>query len=498
MPSAVVDALVVGAGPAGLSVALRLRQLGYRVLLIERSVVWPRPHIGEALTPGVQNIIALLDAHDALDGVPHLAGRPSRVLWRGREAERVADTGSAIVHRAHFDASLLALARLRGVEVERPAQLQAISGIAGDWRVTLRCGGDFRQVTARYIVEAGGRSTQARAQRLDCAPRLAAMWTDIPQAGLSLDMLGVTQTEAIEHGWLWGASLPGRRYRIMLVTDPLTARAALPGKPADRLAHACAGSTLFADLAPQTFDGEVKMCAATPYVAPDSWQDGRVKIGDAAFALDPISSSGVEKAMRFSLQAAVAIHTHLSSNTDDSAALARTFFEQRLIDATARHAHWTAAAYQQAWCAGKSFWKARAHVHFGSDAHTDWPVFQFRLRQACDRLQNLQTPALRPLAALHQRPDLRLSTQANLIQHPCVIADKVQMHMALEHPNLERPLAFLENEPLFPHLERLREPHSFDHVLRQFSTDMPIDKANKIVGWLWKQGVLENVNAIAN
>ncbi len=45
---------------------------------------------------------------------------------------------------------------------------------------------------------------------------------------------------------------------------------------------------------------------------------------------------------------------------------------------------------------------------------------------------------------------LRLSPQASVVELPCVIADKVQVHTALAHPNLERPLAFLENESLFP------------------------------------------------
>ena len=494
MADGAFDVLIIGAGPAGVSAALRLRQFGYRVLLIERSDVWPRRQVGEALTPGVQNIIALLDANDALSGVPHLAGRPSRLLWRGRGAETIADGGSAMVDRAAFDAALLALAQSRGVQVERPAQVREIGGGAGDWRVQLRCGGaDVKHIAARHIIDAGGRGGQARGQRLDCAPRLAAMWMEIPATGLPADLLRATQTEALEHGWLWGAALPGRRYRVMLVFDPGAAHGARPGAPAARLRAACAASQLFAPMATLA-DGDVfQMCSATPYLMADSWQDGRMKIGDAAFALDPISSSGVEKAMRFSLQAVVALHTLLSDRTLASAALGRDFYEHRLIETCARHAHWTAASYRQAWCGDRPFWRQRSAIRFIPPSPTAWPDLQARLYDASLQLDGFQEPELRPLAALDPARALRLNDKASLVQVPCVIADRVRLHMALSHPHLERPLAFLEDESLAPHLERLKQAQTLDTVLRQFGSSMPDGKARKITAWLWQHGLIDSV-----
>lgn len=489
------DALIVGAGPAGVGMALRLRQFGYRVMLVERSAVWPRQHVGEALTPGVQNIIALLDAHDALADVPHLAGRPSRLLWRGRAAEMIADNGSAMVDRAGFDAALLALAQLRGVRVERPAQVSEIGGDAGEWRVRLRCGeADIKHITARYIVDASGRGVQGRDQRLDCAPRLAAMWTEIAVAGLPADLLQATQTEALEHGWLWGSRLPGQRYRLMLVFDPAAAHGTTSATPSERLRAACAASWLFACLTGQAGGNGFQMCSATPYLMADSWRDGRMKIGDAAFALDPISSSGVEKAMRFSLQAAVAVNTVLSDQTPASFALGRDFFEHRLTEICARHAHWTASSYRQAWCAELPFWRQRSAIRFVPPSATAWPALQARLYQASAQLEGFQAPELRPLASLDPARALRLSAKATLVQVPCVIADRVQLHMAVAHPHLERPLAFLENESLFPHLERLRQAQTLEGLLRQFGSGMPEHKARKITAWLWQHGLIDIVD----
>jgi flavin-dependent dehydrogenase len=489
------DVFVIGAGPAGLTAALRLRQLGYSVMIAERSAGWPRKQIGEALTPGVQNIVALLDAHDALADVPHLARYPTRLLWRGPEPEMQPHAGSAIVDRASFDAGLLQLARQRGVRVELPAQVLQLEreDKAGDgWRLDLHGAGGVERLHARFILDASGRGA---GPRLDCAPRLAAQWMECDQDGLPDSLLHATQTEALEHGWLWGASLPGGRYRVMLVCDPAAARQAMPGRPEARLRAACGGSRLFNALASHAGFGAVGMCSATPYVALDCWQPGRLKIGDAAFALDPVSSSGVEKAMRFSLQAAVAVHTLLSDDTPARAALTREFFEGRLIETCARHAYWTAASYGQAWCARQPFWRERSAMLAPAGDNPAWPGLHARLREAGDLLKDFEEPELKRLEDFDPRRALRLSGDASVVELPCVIEDQVRSHRALAHPHLVRPLAFLENEALFPHVENLRHAQPLDRVLRVFETGMPAPRAQQITAWLWQRGLLDSVSA---
>ncbi|SFG13360.1 Dehydrogenase (flavoprotein) [Duganella sp. CF458] len=483
------DALVVGAGPAGVSAALRLQQLGHRVLLVERSAIWPRAQVGEVLTAGVRNIIELLDANDALAAVPHVAHAGSRVLWRSREPDLLQQAGSAIVDRGRFDAALLALAQRRGIEVEQPARLLHLNGAAGDWHVSLLCGESrSRQVRARFILDACGRSA---ASRVDCAPRLAALWGEVDQSALT-ELDGTTLVEALEHGWLWAGCLPGRRYRLMLLCDPKAARQAGAASPEARLRAACAASRLLPAAAGLPLLGQVQMCSATPYLAADCWQDGRLKLGDAAFALDPVSSSGVEKAMRFSLQAAVALHTMLGDDGTGSHALARRFFEGRLVEACARHAHWTEAYYGQAWCAGEPFWQARAHYEASADGKLPQELLA-ALSIERVRLAGYQPPELKPLAAFNPALPLRLHGGAAIVQLPCVVDDRVCLHTALDHPHLERPLAFLENEALFPHLTRLAQPLPLAQLLRQLAAGMPSHKAQRIATWLWQRGLLESV-----
>jgi hypothetical protein len=242
-----------------------------------------------------------------------------------------------------------------------------------------------------------------------------------------------------------------------------------------------------------TLLGPVHMCSATPYLAPDSWQDGRLKLGDAAFPLDPISSSGVENAMRFSLQAAVALNTMLGGDHATQHELAGRVFESRLVEACARHAHWTEAYYAQAWCANQSFWqmRARCEPHDNGVAH---PALMSVLSAERARLARYQPPTLQSLCGLDPALLLRLHNSARVVELPCFVDDRVCLHTALDHPCLERPLAFLENEGLFLHLPPLRQPLRLSQLLQMLATNMPDDKARRIVAWLWQRGLSKSVS----
>jgi hypothetical protein len=387
------------------------------------------------------------------------------------------------------------LARRRGIEVVLPARVHALAGTDGDWRIELRgASSGARRLAARFILDASGRAGGAG---FDCAPPLAALWMELEQADLPPRLTDTTQVEALAHGWLWGSRLPDRRYRVMLVSDPRAARQSMPGPPSARLRASCAASKLFDAIAHLPFAEQVQMCSATPRLAPDSWQEGRIKLGDAAFSLDPISSSGVEKAMRFSLQAAVAVHSLL--NGQSPSGLVREFFEHQLVETCCRHAHWTAAYYRQAWCAGQAFWQARSAASFATaDESGSGGRLAIRLRHTSEQLQRFQAPALRPLSTMKPRPALRLHADARVIDMPCVVADRVQSRRALVHPHLERPLAFLDNVALSEHLDRLRQAQPFDTVLQQFGSSMPGHKAQAITAWLWQHGILDSAECCAS
>lgn len=490
---AVVDVFIIGAGPAGLTAALRLHQLGYRIQLIESSAQWPRFNIGEALTPGIKNIIEMLGATEALAAVNHLANIPTCVRWQNQNTEWIT-SGSAIVNRAQFDAALLAHAQQQGIDIARPASVQTITGAADDWTIALLHNGIHQTVKARFIVDASGRNGH---QQVAYAERLSAMWTEIHNENIPRDIHNTTRVEALEQGWLWGSALPDNRYRVMWVGDPHSPRKYNAKQPEQWLAAQCATSHLFNSLAAIAPTQPLQACVATPGFAFDSWQDGRIKIGDAAFSLDPISSSGVEKAMRFSLTAAVAIHTQLSSNSAASKTLAQDFFQHRLIETCARHSYWTQTYYAQAWCHETDFWQLRSQPGrsaIGDQGNDETKkILLAALDQQLAHLANYNPTPLKPLTQFDVTRLLSFDNNTTFVNTHCVIDNQVKNQIALDHPSVERPLAYLEGEALLPHLNVLKQPQTLSALLGNLSCNMSIEKAQKITAWLWQRGIIASV-----
>lgn len=427
------DVAVLGAGPAGLSAALRLQQLGYRIALLERQPL-PRPNPGEACTPGMANILQLLDA-------PPLpaASQGGLVLWEG--AEPVERPAAPMVDRGAFDLALFKLLEQRGAYCRSAAGAVVIGGASGEWR--LQAAGQAT-VHARVIVDARGPRTDP-AQRIRCAAPLLGLWTDLAQ-GPSRSLV-----EAVSEGWLWGARRADGGYRLMAFCSPSALHAGAD-KPASWLRRQLAASRLFRPAAQAVEGLAVHVCVATPERHAQPWQDGLLKVGDAAFNVDPLSSSGTEKAMRCGLQAAVAIHTVLRAPSDE--ALAQRFYRDWVHEAALRHAQWACDFYARAWPDdAQPFWLERRRVMMA-----DLP----------------RAPAMAGQA----------------VELPCVVDDRVQSRLAYQHPGLDRPVAFVAGHELVPLMRMLPQQASLQQATAIWHSRMPYAAAHQIAAWLQERGVL--------
>lgn len=467
-----VDALIVGAGPAGLTAALRLAALGYRVAIVERDTT-PRGNVGESLTPGIGNIVDFLDARDALATVPERAGLPTRLAWTSREP--VTHAGSnRIVDRAAFDAALFALARARGVRTFAPGRLAVLERDGACWRAVVDVDPEPLRITAHTVFDAGGRPPAGRDGVVATAPPLVALWLDYDGALAP----GETRIEALSDAWLWGSPRPDGSWRAMVLTDPDTPRRANARSREMWLRATLGASGLFAPLATAPAISALQACSAGACLADDAWQPGRIKLGDAAFALDPLSASGVEKAMRFSLQAVTAFHTAMRHAA--RAELAQSFYDARRVEAIARHARWTRNWYAQAWPAAQhAFWQTRAAAYA-------WPGDD----EATDR-EEAPAGAYAPTdvdAAL--RAPVRLADTTRLVELPCVVDDVVELKPALDHPALARPLAWLGGVELAPLVATIAEAANLGQLIERWSQRMPRRDAARIAGWLLQKGIV--------
>jgi flavin-dependent dehydrogenase len=139
------DAVVVGAGPAGSTVAIQLARAGWSVALIERQRFPRRKVCGECIAASNLPLLEALGIADTFDARAGPALRQVTLL-RGDSAV-TAELPAAdhdrypwgrALGRETLDSLLLEQARAAGAVVFQPCAVQAILGTAGAWHCEVR------------------------------------------------------------------------------------------------------------------------------------------------------------------------------------------------------------------------------------------------------------------------------------------------------------------------------------------------------------------------
>ncbi len=449
---------MLGGGPAGAALAARLAALGRDVLVVERSV-FPREHVGESLSPGVWDVLRALGVE------PPARRAPARsvIRWGGREEVR---RGGFTVDRGRFDAVLLRCARERGARVLQPALAGRPQRVDGGWRVPVRARDETVVVEARVVADASGRARALGGAR---------EWTGPPTTALHArwDSFGGRTETRVESlgadGWLWGASLPGGGFRAMAFAP----RDAVRARGAERVyADLLGRSELFAPLlAAGRRDGPLRACDATCFTTPDPIDAASIRLGEAGFAIDPLSSSGVQTALQSGLAAAAAVHTLLDPEAEDEPAL--EFFRDHQRHAVERHAALAAEAHAEARGASTApEAEAEADAEALRPPAAPAPLADPEARGA---------PAIATLAATR----VRLAEGAALVPTACLVGDRVERRRALTHPSLRRPVAFLGGRELAPIVDALTASPSLGAAVQRGAAPPAVAE------WLAARGVLE-------
>ncbi|WP_218626138.1 NAD(P)/FAD-dependent oxidoreductase [Bradyrhizobium sp. dw_78] len=359
------DVVIVGSGPAGSATAITLAKYGQRVLLVEKQRS-PSFKLGESLPPTsiglVKHFLGDPDGPEQqLPGLFSTAGNVS--LWASEQAD-IADffftpTGHGLcIDRLAFDEALRANAVAAGATLLKGVSLQSCARIADgsfNWQLTLISDAEMRQDRARYLVDCSGR--QALVARtlgvptLDHDDRLFAYAQWFSCAGGDDDRY--TRIEAAPDGWWYSNRLPGsdggetRRLVVFHSDKDLpAARLAASRQGFDQLLD---GSTHIAPLLKARGYqpcGTIRGAAANGQRLRDFCGDGWIAVGDAAQAYDPLSSQGIDKALRTASHAGHMIHYALTESPRSSAELGsgNTYIHQ--YDEQQRQ-HWQAYLSQR-------------------------------------------------------------------------------------------------------------------------------------------------------
>lgn len=456
------DVCVIGAGPAGSTFAARMAQLGHRVHLIERQR-FPRRHLGESLSPGVMTLLRAADMHEAVEAAGYPAVGGVWVKWPDGPKLRE-DTGAKglLVDRAEFDLRLLDRARAFGVQVHQPAIVRQQIWDGTRWRLTVDADRTSEYLDADFVADARGRRS-ASAHQIKAGPSTLAVYGY--WHGASLPTL--PRIEAGRDGWYWGVPLPDGTYNTLVFVDPAWFRSAPGSTMSERFLGLIDRSGLMKDSNRVELIAPVRAIDATPYRSNDCVAPTSIQLGDAALAIDPISSSGVQKAIQSALSGAIVANTLLRRPESTDAAL--DFYRAQLNDASERHRRWAAEHYCDVADAYDSpFWRQRSATHAAMDP-APLPVDDTRA--------SATTP-------------VELSRELKFVRTPCLQGDFVRLASALHHPRLTSPLVFLGGRELAPLLQTLAPGKTPLQIAQSWSKRMPLESGMAIASWLVNHGIL--------
>ena len=353
------DVLILGAGPAGVAAARGLVALGHRVALIGA----PRPYA--ALEGLSERVLVALDSAGCAEALARIGPEVQRVAtWDGARSEA---NRERLVDRQVFDQGLWLDARAAGIAA-MAGRVKAVEAQPEGWRVSLR-GEDGQAVTleAGFLVEARGRAAPAGrgrgGERGPATTALVRRWRLAPGGA------AMTAVAAFRDGWCWYVTL-GEGSALLQVFVSGASGALPPRRDLAPFYQDLAGRIPEAGewLAGATPDGPVEARNAAPRLAGALLGPRFARVGDAAFAADPLSGHGVFQALGLALALPAVVNTLLRRPADR--ALAEAFYRERVEDGFLRMARTGRDFYRQEtrW-PGRDFWRQRTTWPDAEPAH---------------------------------------------------------------------------------------------------------------------------------
>jgi flavin-dependent dehydrogenase len=263
-----------------------------------------------------------------------------------------------LLNRPRFDAMLVAEACAAGTRLLGDTRVTACAPApGGTWRLTLRRHREPTIVTAQAIVDATGRAASlarmvgGRKQACDRLVGFVAQYQGPIHDG------GYTLVEAVEDGWWYAAPIPPNRMIVTFMTDSDLRQAPVRPQVATWEQRLAQTRHISARLSGQARVWGPRVVAAASHRLIRAEPAGRwLACGDAAIAVDPLSSSGIVRAIRTGEAAGQAMVLWLRGET-----AAAQVYERLLDDAFAAYLEERSANYalEQRW-PDAPFWRRRA------------------------------------------------------------------------------------------------------------------------------------------
>lgn len=331
------DVIVVGAGPAGSATAITLASLGQRVLLADEKQTTTYK-LGESLAPSSVELVKHFlgnfeESGPKSFGFYRSAGNLSS--WFSEQLDHsdffFSSSGFGLcIDRLAFDQALVLRAVAAGATLIRGLTIQSCTRSVEpgwNWEIDSNASDGKQRYRARYLVDCSGR--RAAVAKLIGVPIVEdndrlfayARWYSTKK----MDEDCFTRIEATRHGWWYTNRLPSddpneSKRLVIFHSDrdlPEGKQAATQVGFDQLLSESMQIAPILEENRYQA-SGVIRGAAANSQRLRDFCGDAWMAIGDAAQAYDPLSSQGIEKALRTASHAGHLIHYALSDTSKDA------------------------------------------------------------------------------------------------------------------------------------------------------------------------------------
>jgi flavin-dependent dehydrogenase len=457
---------VIGAGPAGSTVALSLARLGHQVLVLEQYA-FPRAHVGESLSPAILPLLDTLGVRDRVERGPFLRPRQALIRWRDETAyvKWQPEEPGFQVDRGAFDLLLLEIALESGAKLLQPASaLSPIQDSEAGWLVPFEYKGRVLCAKTRFLVDASGRRSGILSRRQRTSPPTVAIYGYWRNTGLKG---AETRVESGNECWYWGAPLPDGSLNAAVFLDANKCRVARSASLEALYCSLLSESTLLSACLEGTLTTPLRACTASSSHAVTPIDNSLIKVGEASFSIDPLSSQGVQAAMQSALQASIVCHTIMTIPGNASTAI--QFYRERQAETVKQHNEWTALFYlEELEFKRNKFWEERAYREKPS------------LNRSVRHNRDAPYPECR----------IAISDDVRIVKAAVIKGQTIGLSDAIDHVAFERPVAFLNDIAVVPLLKIVVPGQTFANTLEKWSRSISPRIAREILRWMWVRHII--------